>query len=150
MPKEKILVVDDEPAILNLAKVKLEKEGYGVITASSGHEALIKVDEKPDLIILDIMMPVMDGWEVYKKLRENPETKEIPVIVLTAVGQFEKQLEGLKAEVSDYITKPFSPASLAVQVKKILDAASQEKLEREKKRKEVKLKTLMDIIHKKE
>lgn len=151
MAGEKILMVDDEPDIVGLAKIKLEKEGFKVLSAYNGEEGLrTAAKEAPDLIILDIMMPKMDGWQVQKKLQENPVTKEIPVIILTAVGQFEKQIEGLETEIADYITKPFSPQDLTGKVTKALDKTERQKLTREKHRKEVKLKTLMDIVHKKE
>ena len=146
--KKKVMIVDDEPSIAKLAGVKLRKEGFEVIEANSGSEALDKVgSEKPDLIILDIMMPKMDGKEVYKRLQANPKTRKIPVIFLTAVGHFEDQLRGLSQDsVTEYFTKPFVPAELAQAVRAALGELSGEQLARAKSRKEAKLRTIVEIM----
>ncbi|SHM07277.1 two-component system, OmpR family, alkaline phosphatase synthesis response regulator PhoP [Caldanaerovirga acetigignens] len=117
----KILVVDDEPFIVELVKFNLESAGYEVITASDGHEALKLIEkEHPDLIILDIMLPGIDGMEICRALRFKMQTKDIPVILLTAkTGEIDKVL-GLEMGADDYITKPFSPRELVARVKAVL------------------------------
>jgi two-component system response regulator VicR len=116
---KKVLVVDDEPAIANLAKVKLTNEGFDVVTAHSGKEALEKVaGEPPDAIVLDVMMPGMDGWEVASRLRGDPETKDIPILMLTALGIPEERVPGF-ADIDEYHTKPFEPATLVKLVRRL-------------------------------
>jgi len=117
----KILVVDDTRLIQNLTKMTLVKVGFAVSVASNGQEALdkIKVD-RPDLIILDIMMPVMDGFEVCRRLKEDSSTQDIPVIFLTAKGQEADRTKGLEYGAVDFITKPFSPRKLIEKINKYL------------------------------
>jgi two-component system alkaline phosphatase synthesis response regulator PhoP len=121
MAGAKILVVDDEPFIVELVKFNLESAGYEVITASDGHEALKLIEkEHPDLIILDIMLPGIDGMEICRALRFKRETRDIPVILLTAkTGEIDKVL-GLEMGADDYITKPFSPRELVARVRAVL------------------------------
>lgn len=110
---ELILVADDSPSIVKLIQVNLDFEGYETIGAFDGKEALEKVKRhKPNLIILDILMPNLDGWEVIETLKADPETAAIPVIVLTAVGKNEDRRRGLELGVSDYVTKPFNAIRL--------------------------------------
>jgi len=118
----KIMVVDDEPDVVDLVKLVLESDGFDVVTAYSGKECLEKLEKAtPDLILLDIMMPQMDGWEVYSRLRGNPRTKDIPVAMLTAKSQSIDKMIGLHVvKVDDYITKPFGRSELLERVKKIL------------------------------
>lgn len=118
----KIMVVDDEPDVVDLVKLVLESDGFNVITAYSGKEALEKIgSEMPDLVLLDIMMPQMDGWEVYSRIRANPATKDIPVAMLTAKSQSIDKMIGLHVvKVDDYITKPFGRSELLERVKRIL------------------------------
>jgi len=147
-----ILVVDDEPSIVKLVTATLESRGYEVIPAYDGEEALIKVKyHTPDLIILDIMMPHMDGREMRRRLLADPETKDIPVIHLSAVGDFEKQLNAVEemGGVTDYVTKPFTPSDLADRVKDILDPAKRELVMKEAKAKEARLRTMVEIMHRK-
>lgn len=122
MDKKKILTVDDDFNITRLLKFKLNKEGFDVLEAHNGEEALkIAASFKPDLILLDIMMPKMTGWEVNKKLREDSKLKNIPVIMVTAVSQLNEQLKSLKAEgVRDYIKKPFDFSELTSTVNRVL------------------------------
>jgi len=101
----KILVVDDEPPILDLLEFNLKKEGYEVIKAADGLAALEKVKEKPDLVILDLMLPGMDGLEVAKRVRNS---STVPLIMLTAKGEEIDRVLGLELGADDYITKPFS------------------------------------------
>lgn len=122
MPK-KILAVDDEKHIVRLVQVNLERAGYEVVTANDGKEALQKVqEEKPDLVVLDVMMPYMDGFEVLQNLRRNPSTREIPVIMLTAKAQDADVFKGWQSGVDCYLTKPFNPMELLSFVKRIFDS----------------------------
>jgi len=112
MPK-KIMVVDDEPYIARVIKFKLEQEGYIVISANDGITGLNKIrEEKPDLVLLDVMMPGMTGYEVCQKIKGDAELAGIPVVILTAKGQERDREQGLSVGASDYITKPFSPNRL--------------------------------------
>lgn len=111
--KKTIMVVDDNPDIITIVKTILEGKGYSVIGAYSGQELLNHLDnQKPDLIILDIMMPEMDGLEVLSRLKGAPETASIPVILLTAKVQYEDVLGGYKQGADYYITKPFTSTQL--------------------------------------
>ncbi len=122
--KKKVLVVDDEAAIVKLVSVYLSKEGYSVVGAFDGVEALEKVEqEKPDLVVLDISMPKMDGWEVCERMKKNPSTKDIPIIMLTALGYLAEEFRGLKMGAVRYITKPFSSKELVSAVNKILGSS---------------------------
>lgn len=122
VPK-KILAVDDEKHIVRLVQVNLERAGYQVVTANDGKEALEKVDaENPDLVVLDVMMPYMDGFEVLQNLRRNPATRDIPVIMLTAKAQDADVFKGWQSGVDCYLTKPFNPMELLSFVKRIFDS----------------------------
>ncbi len=114
--KSKILLVDDEKDIVEFLEYNLNQEGFDVITAYDGSEALQKVSEKPDLIILDIMMPNIDGYEVCRQIREKSEYAEIPVIFLTAKGAEADEIKGLELGASDFIKKPISPKKLVARV----------------------------------
>jgi two-component system alkaline phosphatase synthesis response regulator PhoP len=113
----KILLVDDEPDIVEFLKYNLERENFNVIESFSGEEALRMLKEKPDLILLDIMMPGMNGYEVCRKIKENNQFKEIPVVFLTALSQENDEIKGLEAGGSDFIKKPISPPKLIARVK---------------------------------
>ena len=116
----KILTCDDEKHIVRLIQVNLERQGYEVITAFNGLECLEKVKEdRPDLIVLDVMMPEMTGFEVLEKLKKDPETENIPVIMLTARAQDSDVLRGWQSGVECYLTKPFNPMELIAFVKRI-------------------------------
>ena len=116
-----ILVVDDEPDVARIISLNLEMEGYSVRVAHDGLEALDKVDSsKPDCILLDIMMPEMDGWEVLRVLKSDPAKAEIPVIVVTARNSDVDQIKGFSGGAVEYITKPFDPALLKDYVEKAL------------------------------
>ena len=117
----KILVVDDEVYILHILDFILGAESYEVVTATNGDQALHKVrDEKPDLVILDIMMPKLDGYETCRMIKSDPATSQIPVILLTAKGREVDQRLGKEVGANDYITKPFSPTKLIDRVQAIL------------------------------
>jgi two-component system, OmpR family, alkaline phosphatase synthesis response regulator PhoP len=119
----KILAVDDEKHIVRLVQINLQKAGYEVATASTGREALERVAEfHPDLIVMDVMMPEMDGFEALKKLKESPETREIPVIMLTAKAQDADVFRGWQSGADLYLTKPFNPAELLTFVKRLLQS----------------------------
>lgn len=119
---EKIMVVDDEPDTVDLVTLVLETEGFEVIPAYSGKECLEKIEkEKPAAILLDIMMPAMDGWEVFKKIREK--YKELPVALLTVRNQDIDKMLGLHVlKADDYITKPFGRKDLVERVKKMIES----------------------------
>lgn len=116
--KKQILIVDDEPAILRLVRVKLESDGYAVLTASRGEEALqmLQVD-RPDLVILDLMMPEMDGTETLRRIRSR---SQLPVIMLTALGSDREKVKNLESGADDFVTKPFNPDELAARVAAVL------------------------------
>jgi len=123
--KGKILVVDDEIYIVHILDFSLGIEGYEVMTALDGEQALAKVEQdKPDLIVLDIMMPKLDGYETCKALKSNPGTKDIPVILLSAKGRNVDQKVGFEVGADDYITKPFSPRKLVERINAILGQTS--------------------------
>jgi two-component system, OmpR family, alkaline phosphatase synthesis response regulator PhoP len=119
MPKS-ILVVDDEKDIVEMLKYNLEREGFTVLTALNGKKALEQAKNNPDLILLDIMMPEMDGWEVCKQLMRDERTARIPVIFLTAKGSEVDEVVGLELGADDYIVKPISIRKLIARVKTAL------------------------------
>jgi len=119
--KESILIVEDEKNILELLVYNLEKEGFRVHTASQGDEGLEKARKHhPSLVILDLMLPNMDGLEICKALRQNPATAAIPIIILTARSEEVDKIVGLELGADDYVTKPFSPRELTARVKAVL------------------------------
>jgi two-component system alkaline phosphatase synthesis response regulator PhoP len=131
MFQAKVLVVDDEVYILHILDFILGAENYDVITATNGEQALEKVrEEKPDLVVLDIMMPKLDGYETCKALKGNPETKNIPVILLSAKGRNVDQKVGFEVGADDYITKPFSPRKLVERINAILGQTSRQDVAR--------------------
>ena len=117
----KILVVDDDLAINELIKVNLELAGYSVLSALDGNKgyALCK-QESPDLIVLDVMMPEVDGYTVAKRIRENDSTKDIPIIMLTALNMLQNKVQGFNIGVDDYLVKPFEMEELLVRIKALL------------------------------
>jgi two-component system alkaline phosphatase synthesis response regulator PhoP/two-component system response regulator VicR len=121
----KILVCDDERHIVRLIQVNLERQGYQVVTAFDGKEGLEKVkSEKPDLCVLDVMMPYMDGFELLKNIRREPETENLPVIMLTAKAQDKDVFEGYHYGADMYLTKPFNPMELVTFVKRIVSGGN--------------------------
>lgn len=114
---KKILLVDDEKDILEFLKYNLEKEGFSVITAGDGEEAIALLSENPDLAILDIMMPKLNGFEVCEKIRKNKKTANLPVIFLTAKSAEQDEIKGLEIGANDFIQKPISPLKLIARVK---------------------------------
>jgi len=117
----RILVADDDPVIVRLLQVNFRLEGYDVETAAHGEECLQKArDLQPALILLDVMMPGVDGWEVARLLKEDDATKDIPVFFLSARAQDEDRRRGLELGVTDYVTKPFDPGELVGLVQRTL------------------------------
>jgi two-component system alkaline phosphatase synthesis response regulator PhoP len=115
-----ILVVDDEKDILELLQYNLQKEGYRVLTADNGKSALKLVAQKPDLVVLDVMMPEIDGWEVCRSIRKNPSTAMIPIIFLTARDSEIDEVVGLELGADDYIKKPVKLRTFLARVKRAL------------------------------
>ena len=116
-----VLVADDDPDILDLVRYRLERSGYAVATATDGTEAVQLAGElQPALAVLDVMMPALNGFEVTRALRDDPETARIPVILLTAKAQEEDVQEGFASGADDYLRKPFSPRELSARVQAIL------------------------------
>ena len=123
MANRRILVVDVERHIVRLVQVNLERAGYDVLTAYDGIEAMEKVKtESPDRVVLDVMMPRMDGFEVLKNLQADPRYQNIPVIMLTAKAQDAGTFKGWASGVSSYLTKPFNPRELLVFVERIFQS----------------------------
>jgi two-component system phosphate regulon response regulator PhoB len=121
MEKKHILVVDDEEDILELVRFNLEREGYRVTTSDSGETAIQNaVDKRPDLIVLDLMLPGLDGLEVAKYLKGDGKTEDIPIVMLTAKGEESDVVIGLELGADDYVTKPFSPKILIARIKAVL------------------------------
>lgn len=119
--REKILIVDEEIDASTALKVALEAEGYNVIEALDGYEGIRKAkSETPDVILLDIMMPVMDGFEVCRRLKADPVSSHIPVIMLTAKGEVDDKVEGLELGADDYVTKPFNLKELKARIRMVL------------------------------
>lgn len=119
--KAKILVVDDDPDLTNLVRSILEAEDYMVYSAESGEEALGEVPKlRPDLIILDIILPGIDGYNICKILKTDDHTSPIPIIILSIMSSVEDRIMGLNIGADDYITKPFDPGELAARVEAVL------------------------------
>jgi len=118
---KRLLVVDDEPKLLRAIALDLKGEGYDVLTARSGNEALVSVAQKlPDLIVSDIRMPGMDGYALARRLRQNQSTALIPIVFLTAKDTTEDRIEGFRTGVDAYLTKPFEPDELLAVIASIL------------------------------
>ena len=118
---QNILIVEDERDIADLVGFNLERAGYGVLKAHDGITgAEMAIQRRPDLVILDLMLPGKDGYAVFKELRRDPRSRDIPVIMLTARAQTEDRIQGLEAGADDYLTKPFSPKELMLRVQAVL------------------------------
>ncbi len=119
---KQVIVIEDDPEMIELVKLILTKDGFDVIGVDNGRDGLTRIGEVlPDVVLLDLMMPGMDGWEVYQAVKANETTKHIPVIIITAKAQSIDRVLGLHiAKVDDYITKPFSPSELVNSVRKVL------------------------------
>ncbi len=127
--KHRILVTDDEPPVVQIIRANLVLEGFEVVTAYDGVECMEKVQqEKPDLIVLDVMMPRKDGWTVLDELKRNPETEHIPVVMLTALGGISDMDRGARLGNDSYLTKPFEPIELIAIVKRLIAVSDEEAL----------------------
>jgi pilus assembly protein CpaE len=125
---EKILIVDDDLDTLRLVGLMLQRQGYQISAATNGHQGLEKaLQEDPDLILLDVMMPDIDGYEVTRRLRQNPATADIPILMFTAKAQLDDKVIGFEAGVNDYLTKPTHPSELQARVKTLLARAGEKK-----------------------
>lgn len=145
---KKILVIDDEPMVIKMVTDALVGRGFMVVSAPNGYEGLIAArSERPDLILLDVVMPDLDGHEVLARLRKDDRTKDIPVIHLSAVGDFDKQLQAMQDGSADYITKPIKPAELADRVETFLDPTKRNQAARDAHAKTGKLRAITDIMH---
>jgi DNA-binding response OmpR family regulator len=140
----KVLVIDDEAPIRLLCRVNLEAEDMEVVEAEDGTQGLeLARAEQPDVILLDVMMPGLDGWEVLHRLLDDEATKEIPIVFLTARAELRDRARGLELGGVDYVTKPFNPTELAPLVKELIDRV--ERGEREEIRKE-RIAELRDLL----
>ena len=146
---KKVLVVDDEPSIRKLLKVALGNRGFEVLEAENGLDAMgVIAAAKPDLVVLDVMMPTMTGHEVHDRLRQKPDTRELPILFLSAAGTFEEQHREIAADpFSDYLPKPFKPSEVADHITAMLDPAKRAEFERERGRREAKLSKIVEIMH---
>ena len=129
---EKILIIDDDLDTLRLVSLMLQRQGYQIIAAPNGQHGLEKaLEEKPDVILLDLMMPDMDGYEVTRRLRANPQTVDIPILMFTAKTQLADKVTGFETGVDDYLAKPTHPSELQSHVKALLARRnkSQEKVD---------------------
>ncbi len=130
---EKILIIDDDVDTLRLVGLMLQRQGYDISAASNGTQGLTKAfEERPDLILLDVMMPDMDGYEVARRLRKNPTTSAIPILMFTAKTQLDDKVTGFEVGADDYLTKPTHPTELQAHVKALLARAPQKEKEPEK------------------
>src|SRR5438132_8818296 len=122
--KPLVLIVDDEVAIVTMLRYNLEKEGFAVCEAADGEEALTRIAErKPDVVLLDWMLPLVSGIEVCRRLRRSPETRALPVIMLTARGEESDRVRGLDSGADDYVVKPFSPSELVARLRAVIRRA---------------------------
>jgi len=116
-----VLVVEDEAALVTLLRYNIEREGFRVAEARDGEEAMLQIAEQmPDLVVLDWMLPLMSGIEVCRQLRRLPETRRLPIVMLTARGEEGDKLRGLDAGADDYVTKPFSPSELIARLRAVM------------------------------
>lgn len=129
--RRKVLVVDDEPDVLLLCRVNLEFEGYDVVEAANGEEAMARLrSDRPDVVLLDVMMPVMDGWQVLEAMKADEELRDIPVVVLTARVQDADQIRSWTQGAAEYVTKPFSPLQLSQVLADVLATTPEEEARR--------------------
>lgn len=122
VPSRQVVYIEDESEMIDLVKLILERKGFEIIGANGGREGIEEVRQRlPDLVLLDLMMPDMDGWDVYQQMKADEQTRKIPVIVITAKAQSIDKVLGLHiAKVDDYISKPFTPQELLDSVQKVL------------------------------
>lgn len=124
----RVLVIDDEPDVLLLCRVNLEVAGHEVIEAPDGERGLeLAVNQRPDLIVLDVMLPKRDGIDLLEELHDREDTRDVPVVLLTAKAQYEDQIRGWSAGADEYVTKPFAPEKLARTVERVREMTLQER-----------------------
>ena len=141
----RVLVIDDEPPIRLLCRVNLEAERMTVLEAADGPSGLeLAKEERPDVILLDVMMPGLDGWRVAERLLEDERTSEIPIIFLTARAEFRDRARGLDIGGVEYITKPFNPIELAPTVRALLERIEQGERDELRREKLAELRALME------
>ena len=146
MKEATILVVDDVRIIRRLVKVNLELEGHTVFEAENGKEALERIGElKPDLILLDVIMPFLDGFQVLKRLREDEQTRSIPVIMLTSCTEEANQIKSWEIGISDFVAKPFNPNALVSVVNQVLNESDSTKAKEKRSREIAKLQMVKTI-----
>jgi two-component system, OmpR family, phosphate regulon response regulator PhoB len=122
--KQRLLIVEDEQALVTMLRYNLEREGFEVSEAADGEEALLRIaEEKPDLVLLDWMLPLVSGIEVCRRIRRTPQTRTLPVILLTARGEEADRVRGLESGADDYVVKPFSPGELVARVRALIRRA---------------------------
>ena len=126
MAKQRVLCIEDHPEMIELIRLILGRRGFDVVGAAGGQEGLeVMQDDPPDLVLLDLMMPDMDGWEVYRQIKANDRLKKIPVIAVTAKAQGIDRVLGLHiAGMDDFITKPFGPKELVASVEHVLGSSA--------------------------
>ena len=125
---KKVLVVEDHPDVLDILTLKMEAMGFAVILANNGKQGVAKaIEEKPNLILMDIMMPVMDGREATRRIRSNPETKDIPILAITALSQESELRECIEAGCNGYMLKPFDYKDLQENIQALLDPCRDKK-----------------------
>ncbi len=130
-PMSRVLVIDDEPDVLLLCRVNLQHAGHDVLEASDGERGLEQaMDQRPDAIVLDLMLPALDGYGVLSALQGDERTRDIPVLVLTAKAQREDRVRCWEEGASAYMTKPFSPSALSSALAQLIEMSSQERDER--------------------
>jgi two-component system alkaline phosphatase synthesis response regulator PhoP len=144
---KKILLVDDEEDILEFLKYNLEQENFEVLVSTNGKDALKQISQNPDLIVLDIMMPEIDGFQLYELIKNNKESQDIPIIFLTAKSGETDEIKGLNLGASDYIQKPISPKKLIARIKSNLRKSSSGE-KNEQKSKETKIGPLIIDVEK--
>jgi two-component system phosphate regulon response regulator PhoB len=124
MTKPLVLVVEDEAPLVTMLRYNLEREGFQVCEASDGEEALVQIAERrPDLVLLDWMLPLVSGIEVCRRIRRSPETRSLPVVILTARGEESDRVRGLDSGADDYVVKPFSPSELVARLRAVMRRA---------------------------
>ncbi|MGC2200990.1 MAG: phosphate regulon transcriptional regulator PhoB [Stellaceae bacterium] len=130
MTKPLVLIVEDEAPLVTLLRYNLEKEGFLVCEAADGEDALVQIAErKPDLVLLDWMLPLVSGIEVCRRIRRSPETRSLPVVILTARGEETDRVRGLDNGADDYVVKPFSPGELVARLRAVMRRAQPGSLE---------------------
>ena len=134
MTTPRVLVVDDEPAIRELCRVNLELEGFEVLEADTGEQAIDLVRaESPDFVFLDVMLPGIDGWETLRRLKQDDSTADVPVVMLTARTSDEDQMLGWTGGIVDYVAKPFEPRVLGDSVRRALEPESVDEIEQRRR-----------------